>query len=57
MYTHFGNMEKKIKKHEDIVFNSLDVKEKIEIGHLQIKSTRLAKFGSWVVDIMGQTVY
>ena len=40
-----------------IVFNSRDVTEKIELEDLLLKATRLAKIGSWNVDLLKQTVY
>ncbi len=40
-----------------IVFNSRDVTEKVELEQLLLKATRLARIGSWDVDLIKQTVY
>ena len=42
---------------KSILFNSRDVTEKIELEQLLLKANRLAKIGSWNVDLVKQTVY
>ena len=40
-----------------IVFNSSEVTQRIELEQLLLKATRLARIGSWDVDLVKQTVY
>ncbi len=40
-----------------IIFNSVDVTERIELEHLLLKANSLARIGSWEVDLIKQTVY